>query len=87
MPSVDSSGQLESGYLQGEREAKLGSRMVTGGSHIMNQDQIESGTMVYKLHEVCGTTTDRLQHDSGSWTSDTTQTGPNYQHFLSAYFV
>ena len=44
MPSVDSSGQLESGYLQGERKAKLGSRMVTGGSHIVNQDQIEAGT-------------------------------------------
>ena len=47
MPSVDSSGQLESGYLQGERKAKLGSRMVTGGSHIVNQDQIGSVTMDY----------------------------------------
>ena len=64
MPSVDSSGQLESGYLQGEREAKLGSRMVTGGSHIVNQESIKLG--YHGLHEVCGTTTDRLQHDSGS---------------------
>ena len=45
MPSVDSSGQLESGYLQGEREAKLGSRMVTGGSHIVNQESIKLGLL------------------------------------------
>ena len=45
MPSVDSSGQLESGYLQGEREAKLGSRIVTGGSHIVNQESIKLGLL------------------------------------------
>ena len=36
---------MEGGYLQGEREAKFGSRMVTGGSHIVNQESIKLGLL------------------------------------------